>query len=85
LAPENEAGWVNLAREFGLDGEAFQNAMQSEQCRVNLQNEFIRVQQMGVNGFPTVVLSIDNELHTLCRGYTDANSLNAQFTKHFKP
>jgi len=85
LAPENEAGWVNLAREFGLDGEAFQNAMQSEQCRVDLQNEFIRVQQMGVNGFPTVMLSIDNELHTLSRGYTDANSLNAQFIKHCKP
>jgi putative protein-disulfide isomerase len=85
LAPEDEVGWVALAVEFGLDGAAFQQTLQSEQCSINLENEFIRVQQMGVKGFPTVALSTEKQLHILSRGYVNSNSLSQQFEQITQP
>lgn len=85
LAPEDVAGWVALAVEFGFDGATFRQTMQSEQCSINLENEFIRVQQMGVTGFPTVALSSGNELHIISRGYNNANSINQLFEQISQP
>lgn len=85
VAPENQDDWVALAVTFGLDAKDFRQAMESEQCQINLQNEFIRVQQMGVNGFPTVTLFDGNETHTLSRGYVDSATLSKQFAAFARP
>lgn len=64
-----------LACEFGLDGHAFTEAMQTEENLRATQQEFRGVQQMGVSGFPFLMHYAHPQVTVLAQGFRPAEEL----------
>lgn len=68
-----------LAAEFGLDGESFLQEMQQDQVKRQTYEEFELVGQMGVKGFPTVLLQTEKHRIIIGHGYLTELELEANF------
>lgn len=58
-----------LATNFGIDTDDFRQHFESEAVRAKTRRHFAFAQQVGVRGFPTVVLGDDRGYRLLTRGY----------------
>ncbi|RED93647.1 DsbA family protein [Marinoscillum furvescens] len=73
----NDLGnYVQLAEDFELDGEEFLALMQAEATADAVSQEFAWTQQVGIQGFPTVVIGFDRDFYLLSRGYAPTDVLN---------
>lgn len=73
-APET---YEQLAREYSLDPAEFRRWYESDATREATQHEFDMVRQLGVQGFPTLVLVHGHQGYVLTRGYESYESLKA--------
>jgi putative protein-disulfide isomerase len=64
-------GLGQLAIEFGLDTQYFTERMEHEEISEIIQNEFHTVKELGVNGFPTLLLRNNDEIKVITRGYSN--------------
>lgn len=64
-----------LASQHGLDGDAFIAEMKQPEWRERTHAEWQQVAQMGVQGFPTVVLAQGGQGYLLAHGYVDLSTL----------
>jgi hypothetical protein len=76
---------LSIAAASNLEKPTSLNAFGDAGMLINLGNAFIRVQQMGVNGYPTVRLSAENELHMLSQGHENPRALSQQFEQTNQP
>lgn len=67
--------YVELAKQFGLDEKAYRDAFESEEMRYATRADFQLSNEMGVKGFPSVVISHDNQLFMVANGYRSAEDL----------
>ena len=58
-----------LAEKYGIDGIAFLESFQSEAMRNLVQADFSFSNNLGVRGFPTVVLQLEGTYHMIANGY----------------
>ena len=58
-----------LVEEIGLDFEEFSENFNSEELKEHTKSDFQFSQQLGVTGFPTVVVKEDEKLALLSAGY----------------
>jgi putative protein-disulfide isomerase len=65
-APETYADLVAI---YNIDPQAFVNTMQSEEAIERTYDEFQFVGEMGIGGFPTVLVVSGTEGYVLSRGY----------------
>lgn len=70
--PNKTETYVELAEEFGLDPEAFRTAFESQNMKDAVKEDFIYSGNVGVRGFPTLVLQKDRDLYLLTNGYAKA-------------
>ncbi|MGB3585379.1 MAG: DsbA family protein, partial [Tunicatimonas sp.] len=80
LAPEDIAAYGPLAEEFGIDGHTFTQQMEEEKFVTRTRQEFRRVQELGVQGFPTMVAEVDSAHYPLVRGYASLSTLENQLS-----
>ncbi len=66
-----------LAAELNVDAEDFVAAMQTEDIRRAAQEEFDYVAELGITGFPTLVLAVADEAHVVAQGYRPFENINA--------
>ncbi|MBK6266861.1 DsbA family protein [Marivirga sp. S37H4] len=64
--PENYKG---LVEKFNLDWDVFSKKMKSDTYKKKTYEEFEFAQRMGINGFPSVVLQIEDQGYLIARGY----------------
>lgn len=62
--------YEDLAATFDLDGKSFVKKITSEPNIHATNEEFKRVAQYGINGFPTVIYNDGKNLYAIARGYT---------------
>ncbi len=73
--PSDYATLVELATSIGLDPDEFKQACHSAATQQALVGEIELARQLGVQGFPGLVLVIDNTAHRIKIGYTDARPM----------
>lgn len=75
---------LGLLTEFDVDENKFLPLFQSQEMRDRTLAHFQRTRQMGIRGFPTVVLQKDKELSLLTHGYQSYEALEPQIVTWLK-
>lgn len=79
---ELDKTYLDLANSFDLNGPEFVSEMKSEQARDMAHQEFAMVKQLGIAGFPCVLVQTDErKLYMIGRGYTSFEDLKERFDK----
>jgi putative protein-disulfide isomerase len=71
----NDDVLADLAAGIGVPREDFAEAFASEELKQATRQDFAIVQRWGINGFPTLLVVHEDELHLVASGYTDAATL----------
>ncbi len=66
-----------LARDFGVDGDAFAERLETEEMRQATIEDFQLARSLGVTGFPTVVVKDDQGYAYLTVGYQPYEQLGS--------
>lgn len=67
---------LQLAADCGLNADAFNRLFQDEIQQQTTQKNFQFARKAGVQGFPTLILSMHENLHIICRGYQDYEQIS---------
>ena len=69
--------YLDLAEQFELDKEAFQQLFESEEIKQKVKEDFQLSAEMGIRGFPSLVLKKEKNFYLLSNGYQKAENLQA--------
>jgi putative protein-disulfide isomerase len=72
---------LELAGKYGIGKDEFARLYESEEIKKETQKMFETVRQMGVTGFPTLLLDRDGELEVLAVGYTPFGDLDRRIQR----
>jgi putative protein-disulfide isomerase len=79
---ENDEVYRELAVQFGIDADNFVAAISNEDARDMAHAEFAMVKQLGITGFPCVLVQTDErKLFMIARGYAAFDDLCARLDK----
>lgn len=79
MEPTDYAAYGELAAEFGLNAADFTTKMEDAKYLALAKKDFQLANDLGVNGFPTLVLEYQGQRVIMARGYTPAEQLEQQF------
>ena len=74
--------FTELAGQFDLDKNEFKKLFESEEMKKAVREEFSYAAEMGVRGFPTVILKNGESIHLISNGYTDAENVIEKVNQH---
>lgn len=63
--------------QMGIDAKRFETLFASAGYKQLVKQDFIKAQQFGISGFPTVVLKKGEEYYAVCRGYSAYEQMKA--------
>lgn len=69
------ATYLELAEQFGIDQTAFKESFESEEMKLDTRAEFEYANQLGVRGFPTLVIKNGEKLSLITNGYQKADKV----------
>jgi len=70
-----------LAVDCGLSGEKFNTLFLDENQRFSVEKSFKFTKKAGVQGFPTLILNQNEQLHVLTRGYQGFDAVSGALDK----
>lgn len=74
--------YKTLATAFDIDPDLFMEKLHTEEFRDLAHAEFAMVKQLGITGFPCVLVQTDErKLYMIARGYTQYNDLKLRLEK----
>ncbi len=73
-----------IARSFGLDEETFVKHFQSDDIKAATKMDFALSQQIGIRGFPSLVLKQGTDYSLLANGYLKAEKIERSIRKAMK-
>lgn len=85
MHPNDEDRFGDLAVEFGLDKEGFLEVMRSEDAAKAADADMRRSSQLGVSGFPTVVVEQNGQYIPVARGYMSYDRLEQSLQRTVAP
>ncbi len=65
----------DVAEEMGFDRAEFLQVFESEECRYNTRADFQLSAEMGIRGFPSVVVKHGDQFFLIANGYREADDL----------
>jgi putative protein-disulfide isomerase len=72
----SESTYRKLAIEAELDPDQFVHTMNSSEIHDAVADEFEYVSSLGIGGFPTVLLEIEDNVHMLAHGYAPFDQID---------
>lgn len=66
---------INQAVKFGFNEEEFSNQFNSNSAKIEILEEFATIKQLGVQGFPTLLIIKNDQPSLLVNGYCDYETL----------
>jgi len=81
MPPHELDTYEKLVSGFGFDGKKFLESMMADDTSQIIENEFNMVKQLGVDGYPSILLRNDDDIKMIARGYRDFNTLNTLLEK----
>ncbi len=85
MHPDDQQGLAKLAQSFGLDAQNFLLALNSPEIAQKTVEEFERVSQLGVTGFPTLLLLKEGQYQRLAEGYLPLEELEKRIASSVEP
>jgi len=79
--PSDDSTLIELADDLGLDIEKFKADLNSDTTKKNLGNEIGLSQQLGAQGFPSLVLEHNQKKWLLQTDYNDEKNILKQITE----
>lgn len=79
--PSDISVLVECAESIGLDVEAFQRILSSDQVEAKLTDHLNESRNLGIGGFPALLLDNGTQLKPLALGYSPLEKLEVRFTK----
>ncbi|MEH6396851.1 DsbA family protein [Pseudoalteromonas sp.] len=76
--PSDISTLVRFAQQLDIDSAAFSTLLQSAQLEQLFQQELMYVQQLPVQGFPSLVLLHNQQYYAIAVNYTDADQVIAR-------
>ena len=73
--------YINIAAKFELDLNTFKIFFNSDEIKKRTQTDFKLSQQLGIKGFPSLVLKHNGNLTQLSNGYNEADNIQAIIEK----
>ena len=71
----SEKTFIEIADKFGLDTSAYAQKFNSEEARYNTRSDFQFAAEMGIKGFPSVIVRHNSQLYLAANGFRDAEDL----------
>lgn len=68
--------FTEIAKNFGLDTNEYRKKFESEETRYSTRADFQLAAEMGVRGFPSVVLRHNGQLYLVANGYRKTEDLS---------
>ncbi len=81
LATSDPKVYGEIAAEFGLDRAAFLSKLQDPLFLEKAQEDFNRVKMLGISGFPTVLVGINDGYYPIAQGYLPFDQLEVNYQK----
>lgn len=79
-----DSTYLHLAKMYNLDGKIFLETMDSEEVKTTTQQDFKRVDDSGIGGFPTVLLRIKGRVILITEGFDKLEKLEKKIDKALK-
>jgi putative protein-disulfide isomerase len=73
--------FVELAKAFGLDAAEYRNEFESDELKYATRADFQLSNEMGVKGFPSVVIRHNGQLYMVANGFTTSEELLKKIAK----
>ena len=73
--------YLKLAKEFDLDVIKYEELFNSNEAKEHTKADFQVSQQMGIKGFPSMVLKKDGQFTLIANGYQKAEEINKIIAK----
>jgi len=73
--------YLTIAKTFDLDTDLFEFSYSEDETLKATRDNFLKAQEMGVRGFPTLMLEKDGELHLISNGYQSADVIIKKIRK----
>jgi len=70
-----------LAHDCGIDRDEFKRFFTEETTKQSLEKSLQFTKKAGVQGFPTLILNLQNDLHMITRGYLDYAGVSVALDK----
>jgi putative protein-disulfide isomerase len=67
--------YLPLIEKYHLEKESFFNALDSEEFKLKAFTDFSTSKQLGITGFPTVLILKDGKYQVICSGFTSKKDL----------
>ncbi len=83
--PNETSTYVVLAADFNVDKNAFQEAFESPEWKAKIKNDFQYAANLGVRGYPTLVLQSGKDFFLLTNGYSEASAVLERIEKTLQP
>ena len=80
--PSDASTHVALASELGLDTDRFTEDLMSAQVEDLLQKDFAQRRELGVRGFPSLILKTDETSHSIVHGWGTLNAVWERLESH---
>ncbi|MFD1550802.1 DsbA family protein [Putridiphycobacter roseus] len=74
------ATYLSLAKAHGLDPEKFESLFESEEAKLATKADFQLSAEMGIQGFPALVIKKGKEFFMLSNGYQELKHLEVAYT-----
>ncbi len=79
--PADHATYANIVTKYGIEPNSFKELMSKTEYFDQAQDEFEKVAQLGVTGFPTVILQKEEQLIAIARGFVTLEQLQANYER----
>lgn len=76
--PSDDDVLLACAASLNLDMQRFESDLNSSACKQQLMSDIRLSQRLGVEGFPSLVLDVDGECHSIAVNYTDSDAMMEQ-------
>lgn len=73
--PSNNETLIELADGLGLDKNRFEQVLVAKETQQQLLDEIATARDMGINGFPSLILQHQGSLESVLVNYTNANAM----------
>ena len=82
LEVDDDALYLGLAKDFGLDGSTFLEQMNQSAFQEKARYEFALAKQLQVTGYPQLLVQAgETQFYLIARGYTDFATLDERIQK----
>jgi putative protein-disulfide isomerase len=81
IAPTDRAALSAIAVNLGADKSAFDQLMADDDTYQRMINHFNQSEGMGVTGYPTLFLEIEDQRYVVCRGYASYEDISKRIAQ----